>query len=111
MIRMRCFPVFSLCHPERSLRSEGSRASTRASIAGAGHQSVRRDSSPSASLRASAQSQRLPLRMTQKTTRAQICGGSPEPSPTDRDAAGLLSRKITGEVFGARGNRARNSRE
>ena len=56
MIRMRCFPVFSLCHPERSLRSEGSRASTRASIAGAGHQSVRRDSSL----------QRLPLRMTQK---------------------------------------------
>ena len=26
----------------------------------------------------------------------------PEPSPTGRDAAGLLSRKVTGEVFGGR---------
>jgi len=62
MIRKRCFPVFSLCHPERSLRSEGTRASARASIAGAGHRSVRRDSSL----------QQLPLRMTQKSEGARI---------------------------------------
>jgi hypothetical protein len=76
----------SLCHPERSLRSEGSRASARACMAGAGHRSVRRDSSP----------QRL--RMTQKKVSAGFCDAIAEPSPTGRDAAGRLSREVTGEV-------------
>ena len=57
-----CSPLFSLCHPERSLRSEGSRASARAATASAGHRSARRDSSL----------QQLPLRMTQKSERAGI---------------------------------------
>jgi hypothetical protein len=87
---------FSLCHPERSLRSEGSRASARACMAGTGHRSVRRDSSP----------QRL--RMAQKNVSAGFCDVIAEPSPTGRDAAGPLSRKITGEVLGARGRCARN---
>jgi hypothetical protein len=56
----------SLCHPERSLRSEGSRASARACMAGAGHRSVRRDSSP----------QRL--RMTQKNI-GPSCASRPMP--------------------------------
>jgi hypothetical protein len=56
-MRARCLPLFSLCHPERSLRSEGSRASARVATAGAGRRSVRRDSSL----------QQLPFRMTQKS--------------------------------------------
>jgi hypothetical protein len=75
----------SLCHPERS---EGSRASARAAAIGAGNRSVRRDSSL----------QRLPLRMTQKNVGASFCDVVAAPSPTGRDAAGRLSRKITGEV-------------
>ena len=59
-MKRNCNPLFSLCHPERSLRSEGSRASAR--LAGAGRRSVRRDSSP----------QRLSLRMTQKSECAGI---------------------------------------
>ena len=51
----------SLCHPERS---EGSRASARACMAGAGHRSVRRGSSP----------QRL--RMTQKNIGASCASRS-----------------------------------
>jgi len=81
-------PDPSLCHPERSLRSEGSRASARACMAGAGHRRVRRDSSP----------QRLTLRMTQENLSAGSCDVIAEPSPTGRDASGRLSRKITGEV-------------
>jgi hypothetical protein len=87
-----CRPLFSLCHPERSLRSEGSRASAR--LAGAGHRSSRRDSSL----------QLLSLRMTQNNSGAHLCDVIAEPSPTGRVATGLLSREITGEVFGARGN-------
>jgi hypothetical protein len=82
-----------LCHPERS---EGARAFARACMAGAGRRSVRRDSSP----------QRL--RMTQKTVSASFCDVITEPSPTGRDAASLLSREVTGEVFGARRRCARN---
>ncbi len=74
---------FSLCHPEPS---EGSRAYARPAGVSAGHRSVRRDSSP----------QRLT--MTQKNVGASFCDVIAEPSPTGRDAAGRLSRKITGEV-------------
>jgi hypothetical protein len=56
----------SLCHPERSLRSEGSRASARTAAIGDGHRSVRRDSSP----------QRL--RMTQKNIEPS-CASRPMP--------------------------------
>jgi hypothetical protein len=70
-----CSPLFSLCHLERSLRSEGSRASARTAVAVAGHRSVRRDSSL----------QQLSLRMTQKGECAGLWSmQAPSPAPLAR---------------------------
>ena len=41
-----CSPLFSLCHPERSLRSEGSRATVRAAVAVPASRSMRRNLTP-----------------------------------------------------------------
>ena len=40
--------------------------------------------------------------MTQKTQAAGFCDALAEPSPTDRQTVGRLSRKVTGEVWGRR---------